>query len=153
MAQRKAAETARKTEEALLEAAHKWQMEKAAQYEAAAIGGLKGRISDILTARRIDGWAIADGVLMAHSPRAGKLVPFSDLSRSTQDMAALKLMLTQMPVEPSAEFHLVLVPQEGFDGTTEAQRSELSRVARDAGRYLLSARVAEGGELRVVKVA
>lgn len=153
MARRKQAETTRQAEQAQLEATHKGQMERATTYEAAAIGGLKGRISAILTARQIDGWAIADGVLMGFSPKAQKMVPFSDLSRSTQDMAALKLMLTQMPVEPSAEYHLVLVPQEGFDGTTEAQRSELSRVAREAGRYLLSARVAEGGDLRVVKVA
>lgn len=152
LGKRKDAEGARKIEEAMLAAKHAGQLETAARYEHAAIDGLKAKISQILTARRIDGWAIEDGVLMCHSPRQGMLVPFSDLSRSTQDMAALKLMLQQMPVEPSAEFHLVLVPQEGFDGTTESQRVELSRIARDAGRYLLSARVVESGDLKVVRV-
>jgi hypothetical protein len=57
-----------------------------------------------------------------------------------------------MTVEPSAEYHLILLPQEAFDGTTSAQRKEMARIAEQAGRYVLSAMVSEEHELKVVKI-
>jgi hypothetical protein len=152
VARRKERELFRQAEEALL--AHKLEIETltAQQYEQAATSGLKALIGNVLAARKIDGWHIEDGVLMCHSPRVGKLIPFSDLSRSTQDTAALRLYIEHMPVEPSAQYHLILLPQEAFDGTTSQQRREMSRIAEAAGRYVLSAMVSEDGELKVVKV-
>ena len=152
MARRKERETLRQAEEAKLAKLLEDQTQTAMTYEAAATIGLKARISNVLAARKIDGWSIEDGVLMCHSPKAGKLIPFSDLSRSTQDTAALRLYIEHMPVEPSAQYHLILLPQEAFDGTTAAQRREMSRIAEASGRYVLSAMVAEDGELKVVRV-
>lgn len=152
MARRKEREANRQAEEATLALTLKGQVETAEMYKEAATNGLKARIGAVLAERKIDGWSIEDGVLMCRSPKAGKLIPFSDLSRSTQDTAALRLYIEQMPVEASAQFHLILLPQEAFDGTTSAQRQEMARIAEQSGRYVLSAMVADGGDLKVVKV-
>jgi energy-coupling factor transporter ATP-binding protein EcfA2 len=153
MARRKEQEGLRMLEEARLAHLLETQTECAKVYAEAATSGLKTRIGQVLAARAIAGWSIEDGVLMCHSPKAGKLIPFSDLSRSTQDTAALRLYIEHMPVEPSAQYHLILLPQEAFDGTTAAQRREMSRIAEAAGRYVLSAMVAEeGSDLKVVKI-
>lgn len=152
MARRKEREATRQAEEATLALTLKGQVETAELYKEAATNGLKARIGAVLTERKIDGWSIEDGVLMCHSPKAGKLIPFSDLSRSTQDTAALRLYIEQMPVEASAQFHLILLPQEAFDGTTASQRQEMAKIAEQSGRYVLSAMVSEGQELKIVKV-
>lgn len=152
MARRKEREVNRQTEEATLALTLKGQVETAEAYKDAATNGLKARIGAVLAERKIDGWSIEDGVLMCYSPKAGKLIPFSDLSRSTQDTAALRLYIEQMPVEASAQFHLILLPQEAFDGTTSAQRQEMARIAEQSGRYVLSAMVSEEMDLKVVKV-
>ena len=152
LARRKERDVARQAEEAMLAHVLEIQTTTAKAYEEAATGGLKARIGAVLAERKIDGWSIEDGVLMCHSPKAGKLIPFSDLSRSTQDTAALRLYIEQMPVEPSAQYHLILLPQEAFDGTTASQRQEMARIAEQSGRYVLSAMVADDGELKVIKI-
>lgn len=152
LARRKERDVARQAEEAMLAHVLEIQTTTAKAYEEAATGGLKARIGAVLAERKIAGWSIEDGVLMCHSPKAGKLIPFSDLSRSTQDTAALRLYIEQMPVEPSAQYHLILLPQEAFDGTTASQRQEMARIAEQSGRYVLSAMVADDGELKVIKV-
>lgn len=152
MARRKERELNRQAEEATLAHVLEVQTTTAKAYEDAATGGLKARIGAVLAERKIAGWSIEDGVLLCHSPKAGKLIPFSDLSRSTQDTAALRLYIEQMPVEPSAQYHLILLPQEAFDGTTASQRQEMAKIAEQSGRYVLSAMVADDGELKVIKV-
>lgn len=152
MARRKEQEGLRTLEEARLAHLLETQTECALVYAEAATSGLKARIGQVLAARAIDGWSIEDGVLMCHSPKAGKLIPFSDLSRSTQDTAALRLYIEHMPVDPSAQYHLILLPQEAFDGTTASQRQEMAKIAEQSGRYVLSAMVSDSGELKVLKV-
>ena len=152
MARRKEQEGLRMLEEARLAHLLETQTECAKVYAEAATSGLKTRIGQVLAARAIAGWSIEDGVLMCHSPKAGKLIPFSDLSRSTQDTAALRLYIEHMPVDPSAQYHLILLPQEAFDGTTSAQRHEMAKIAEQSGRYVLSAMVADDGDLKVVKI-
>jgi hypothetical protein len=152
LAERRDREVARQAEDAELRQKLEHMLGQAEAYRVAATTGVKTRVGDVLAGHKIDGWSIEDGILLCHSPRAGKQIPFSDLSRSTQDVAALKLYIQHMFTDPECQYHLILLPQEAMDGTTDEQRRAIAEIAAASGRYVLSAMVSEQKDLKVIKV-
>lgn len=153
MAKRAEAEAARAAEEAeQAESLRKAQV-LADTYEAIATTGLRARIRAVLEGAALTGWGISDdGALLCADPaRGGDLVPFSALSGSTKDAAAMGLILSHAgDVDPS-RYLVMLLPQEVADGMIADQLAGLSRLARERGVYIVGGKVADG-ELRIVTV-
>lgn len=150
LAKRAQIETKRQADQEAEEQALAKEQARADAFEDMAKEGLRARIRQALEAAAITGWGIGDdgGLLCADPARAGALVPFSSLSGSTKDAAALSLILAHAGEAAAERFVVLLLPQEVADGMIEPQLKSLASIARARGVYLLGGKVAEGA-LRV----
>ena len=127
--------------------------ERAETFETIATTGLRARIRAVLEAADIKGWGISDdGALTCADPaRGGDLVPFSALSGSTKDAAAMGLILAHATEQGDGRYLVMLLPQEVADGMIQAQLSALSTTAKERGVYIVGGKVADG-DLRIESV-
>lgn len=153
LARRAQAEAIRAADEDVQAEALRLARERAETFEAIATTGLRARIRAVLEAADIKGWGIGDnGALTCADPaRGGELVPFSALSGSTKDSAAMGLILAHATEEGEGRYLVMLLPQEVADGMIPAQLSALSDIAKARGVYIVGGKVADG-DLRIESI-